>query len=658
MRKFLFTTLAVGALAVSAGAAVSATSAADMENLKNSAGCYEISTRENLVGFANIVNGTDGYTRNVSACGVLTKDIYYNENVVNSGKNGLNGSGYEEWTPIAAQSIVGNDVGAKAFKGTFDGQNHAVYGLYVTQQGWEPSFIGNAQGGAVVQNLNIKDSYFAPTGGGAGAIIGSSKAVSGNTAAINIDNCSFDGFINGGSTENNGGLVGSVQASTTVKISDSYNEGSVVGKNDIAGLVAIVYSGGSLVLDNCYNAGYVQATNRNPAVNQIVANKKGSTSGANIGCLSSGTGSLNCSNAGSPTKADSATTALNFLNNKSGASDITSEWSKLSNEQKIGRLAENVEGIEVDTVWSTTKQLWITRTTIKTQLDLSENNALIIKEDVVADSITFDRDFKSGVASTIMVPFNYSVGSTMKAKFYEFANVSQDADGAWKVSAKQVSVLQAHTPYLIVPTADGELTFVGPFVLWANNNGGAYEKSIGNTAWKAVGVYTKKRWDVGVNEEEIGTIYGFAAQAKSEKNPGDFVRGGKKVAILPLRSYLKYDASADNETVVSTPALTKMRAISSTEVASIDALPQSLSVELEDAPERVEIIESIEVPEGEETQDGEDLGEKPLGIAQNPMVRPDAQKADCWFNINGRNMKNKPNSQGAFIKNATPVIVK
>ncbi|MCQ2109614.1 MAG: hypothetical protein MJZ05_12745 [Fibrobacter sp.] len=656
MKKFLFTTLAVGALAVSAGATVSATSAADMENLKNSAGCYEISTRENLVGFANIVNGADGYTRNVSACGVLTKDIYYNENVVNSGKNGLNGSGYEEWTPIAAQSIVGNDVGAKAFKGTFDGQNHAVYGLYVTQQGWEPSFIGNAQGGAVVQNLNIKDSYFAPTGGGAGAIIGSSKSATGNTAVIKIDNCSFDGYINGGSTENNGGLVGSVASNTTINISNSYNEGRVVGKNDIAGLVAMVYKNGTVNLSNCYNAGYVDASSSNNSSreNQIVANKAGSASGTNIGCVSSGSGTSNCGNAGSPTKADSATTALNYLNNKSGASDIQSEWNKLSNDEKIKRLTENVEGIEVDTVWSTTKQLWITRTTIKTQLDLSENNALIIKEDVVADSITFDRDFKSGVASTIMVPFNYSVGSTMKAKFYEFANVSQDADGAWKVSAKQVSVLQAHTPYLIVPAADGELTFVGPFVLWANNNGGAYEKSIGNTAWKAVGVYTKKRWDVGVNEEEIGTIYGFAAQAKSEKNPGDFVRGGKKVAILPLRSYLKYDASTDEETVVSAPALTKMRAISSTEVASIDALPQRLVVELEDAPERVEIIESIDVPEN---PDGEDLGEKPQGIV-DPALRLDVQKADRWFNINGRNMKNKPKSQGAFIKNSTPVIIK
>lgn len=654
LKKWMILPIAAGLLAVNAGAAVSATSAADMENLKNSAGCYEISTRENLVGFANIVNGTDGYTRNVSACGVLTKDIYYNENVVNSEKNGLNGSGYEEWTPIAAQSIVGDDVGAKAFKGTFDGQNHAIYGLYVTQQGWEPSFIGNAQGGAVVQNLNIKDSYFAPTGGGAGAIIGSSKAVSGNTAAINIDNCSFDGFINGGSTENNGGLVGSVQASTTVKISDSYNEGSVVGKNDIAGLVAIVYSGGSLVLDNCYNAGYVQATNRNPAVNQIVANKKGSTSGANIGCLSSGTGSSNCSNAGSPTKADSATTALNFLNNKSGASDITSEWSKLSNEQKIERLKENVEGIDVELV-QTTEGKWIPRTKIKTQMDLSENNALIIKDDVIADSLTFDREFTAGVASTIMVPFNYSVNSAMKAKFYEFTDIAQNAEGAWKVYAKQVTVLQAHTPYMVVPTASGELTFVGPFVLWTNNNGGAYEKSIGSTAWKAVGVYTKKRWDVGENEEEIGKIYGFAAQAKSEKNPGDFVRGGKKVAVLPMRSYLKYDASTDEESVVSTPTLTKMRAISSTEIASIEALPQRIEVELEDTPERVESIDVPSVSEEGEIQEGQD---DVLGIAKNPMIRLDAQKADRWFNVNGRNMNVKPKSQGAFIKNSTPVIVK
>ena len=44
-----------------------------------SEGCYEISDARELYGFAAIVNGTDGYVKNISACGKLTKDIVVND---------------------------------------------------------------------------------------------------------------------------------------------------------------------------------------------------------------------------------------------------------------------------------------------------------------------------------------------------------------------------------------------------------------------------------------------------------------------------------------------------------------------------------------------------------------------------------------------------
>lgn len=621
LKKWMILPIAAGFLAVNAGAACTET--------------VKIGSIKQLNDFRKRVN--DG---NPGLCAELTNDIVYDTDVVAGDKSKLNDGKVENWTPI------GSD--ANKYTGVFDGKGFAISGLVVTTVAWEPSFISISGNGAVIQNLNIRDSYFAPTGnsrnnytGGAAAIIGAVKE-----GVATIKNCSFDGLIYGG--KDNGGLVGSVKKGTTLNLIDSYSVAKVNAPGgDVGGLVGYV-EGGTLNIKNCYSAG--SATN-----NPLVGGKANGSqvSGENVGCLSSASKCTSVVTSG-VTQGDSATLALNYLNNKSGASDITSEWSKLSNEQKIERLNENVEGIDVELV-QTTEGKWIPRTKIKTQMDLSEKNALIIKDDVVADSLTFDREFTAGVASTIMVPFNYSVNSAMKAKFYEFTDIAQNAEGAWKVYAKQVTVLQAHTPYMVVPTASGELTFVGPFVLWTNNNGGAYEKSIGSTAWKAVGVYTKKRWDVDENEEEIGKIYGFAAQAKSEKNPGDFVRGGKKVAVLPMRSYLKYDASTDEESVVSTPTLTKMRAISSTEIASIEALPQRIEVELEDIPERVESIDVPSISEEGGIQEGQD---DVLGITKNPVIRLDNQKANRWFNVNGRNMNVKPKSQGAFIKNSTPVIVK
>lgn len=628
MKKFLFTTLAVGALAVSAGAACTET--------------VSIGTKDQLNAFRDRVNNGAA-----SLCAVLTADISYNNDVVNSTNSGVNSGSFDSWIPI------GKDDG-HVFQGSFDGMNHTISGLYINGSvQYDAGLFGIAKEGAVIKNVRVEDSYFKASTSGNGGILG--KAYQG---AVLIDNCSFDGLIEG---TNNGGIVGSVQDNGKLAITNSYNEGNIKG-SDAGGLVGVILknSKATLALDNCYNTG-------SGATNPLVGkNNAGTTiSAKDVGCVSTKSGvfsSEKCDDVvkNNVTIANASILETNYLNNKNGSAATINAWNLQTMDQKVETLNNQLEQ-EINVEKVQIKENWFTKVTVS-KTNVSDAAPFAIKQDVVTDIITFDREYESGVASTIIVPFDCGVSGISNAKFYEFASVEK-VDGAWKVRAKQVSMLNAHTPYFVMPTESGKLTFEnGPYVLKANVDAEgetkSYEKSIGNTAWKAVGVYTKKRWDVGVNEEEIGTIYGFAAQAKSEKNPGDFVRGGKKVAILPLRSYLKYDASTDEETVVSAPALTKMRAISSTEVASIDALPQSLSVELEDAPERVEIIESIEVPEGEETQEDEDLGEKPQGIAQSLMIRLDAQKADRWFNINGRNMKNKPKSQGAFIKNSTPVIIK
>lgn len=625
LKKLMILPIAAGFLAVNANAA-----------------CDQIGSKDELDAFAAKVNGGE-----VSACAELTADIYYNETqVVNDALTGLaNGVPENVWTPIGKDDN-------HPFRGSIDGQGHTIYGLYMNNgQDWDASLVSVALDGTVVKNLRVEDSFFKSSSGGNGGVIGKASA-----GAVLVENCSFKGHVEGGS--NNGGIVGSIQNSGNLTLRNCYNEGNISGKTEIGGLVGIAMKSGSnkLTLDNCYNVGMVSSSDKNKS-NPLVGNlQTGSSATAeNVGCLSSASNCTSVVKSG-VTQGDSATLALSYLNNKSGASDVLTEWNKKGIDSKVETLeSELEEEIAVEKVQI--QQNWFTKVTVS-KTSVSEAAPFVVKQDVVTDIITFDREYQANVASTIILPFNCNVANmTAKAKFYEFTDVKQ-VDGAWKVFAKQVSVLNANEPYMIMPQVTGLLTFdreYGPYILRANNNGGAYEKSIGNTAWKAVGVYTKKRWDTGVNENEIGTIYGFAAEAKSEKNPGDFVRGGKKVAVLPMRSYLKYAASTDEESVVSTPTLTKMRAISSAEIASIEALPQRIEVELEDAPERVESIDVPGVSEEVGIQEGQD---DVLGITKNPVIRLDNQKADRWFNVNGRNMNAKPKSQGAFIKNSTPVIVK
>ena len=67
--RFLFS---ISAAFLAGTAATAATITPTMPPLSD--GCYQISTATELYGFAAIVNGTDGFTKNKSACGKLNKN--------------------------------------------------------------------------------------------------------------------------------------------------------------------------------------------------------------------------------------------------------------------------------------------------------------------------------------------------------------------------------------------------------------------------------------------------------------------------------------------------------------------------------------------------------------------------------------------------------
>ncbi len=172
-------------------------------------GCYQISTAEELYGFAQIVNGHDSIEANPSVCGKLMQDIVVNKNVLNKW-NLLNSDSAETlavWKPMVD------------FAGKFDGNGHTISGLYSPDRaGLFESITSPENSVVVVRDLGILDSYFS-------------------------------------STDYLGVLVNFVYGSGKTQITNFYTFSTIKSTKSnpyIAGVVGYV-SGASLTLTNCYS---------------------------------------------------------------------------------------------------------------------------------------------------------------------------------------------------------------------------------------------------------------------------------------------------------------------------------------------------------------------------------------------------------------------
>ncbi|MBO4714450.1 MAG: InlB B-repeat-containing protein [Fibrobacter sp.] len=145
--RFLFSISAV----LLAGTAATAATITPVVPIQSD-GCYQISTAEELYGFAEIVNGNDSTPGIGSICGELLNDIVVNENVLN--KSGwLNSESADTlavWKPLVG------------FSGTFNGNGHVISGLYSATKSGLFETIVSEDSVVVVRDLGIVDSYFSP----------------------------------------------------------------------------------------------------------------------------------------------------------------------------------------------------------------------------------------------------------------------------------------------------------------------------------------------------------------------------------------------------------------------------------------------------------------------------------------------------------------
>lgn len=99
---------------------------------------------------------------------------------------------------------------------------------------------------------------------------------------------------------------------------------------------------------------------------------------------------------------------------------------------------------------------------------------ITIPADIDVSSITMQRTFTVGKASTVMLPFSIAVSKVSGGTFYSFIGVDKSGS-EWDVVMQEVNrvggTLQAHTPYLFMPTAETMTFNLGgqPVTLKANS---------------------------------------------------------------------------------------------------------------------------------------------------------------------------------------------
>lgn len=642
MKKALFVALSAGLLAVSANAQARITAAP-----KNSDGCFEISTAEQLLYFSQHINnsinnpeafGEDGQDHKTD-CAILMNDIKFNgeTQVVNNTMTGLAVSDVtilNAWEPLIE------------FAGSFDGQGHTVYGLYYTNA-TDAGFFASLSGDAVVKNLHIRDSYFAADER-AGGVIADVKS----GAKIDLDQISFGGVVTIVSTCKTalgkvnghlGGLIGTVsKGAEIINLSNSYNLGSVITgncsvyDNKLGGLVGTVQdseSGKSLEMNitNCYNAGTVDQNGlgSDPSVFGSVASGAKITT-TEVGCTKK-------QNTYCPTATTEEDLKANY------ESRIEAQIQAALNN------AENpAEGIDVSKDDKSGKRIAFLRLS-------ADEEKVVIPQDVLVDSIVLDRSFSTN-RSTITLPFSISADKVFDAagepvKFYNLETMVVTDDSKWEVQATEVSVgaINAHTPYLVQAKTAGAFSFVGSVTLKAANGvAKSTDIAYGETPWSFVGVYTKKHWDDDERAQEGCDECGRSFLFSNNK----FVKVGKNVNALPYRAYLMAPVPFKPTVLAKVAASTSVSLAENPSEITVRDLGTDadkfdvVEVVFQKAEPMVvnEIVESIEG--SEESQ------------AIKAPVMLQKRSSNKWNDIKGRSMNRKPTAKGAYIHNEIPVVVK
>lgn len=266
-------------------------------------------------------------------------------------------------------------------------------------------------------------------------------------------------------------------------------------------------------------------------------------------------------------------------------------------------------------------------------------DAITAEQNVRVDAISFSRTFPVNETSSdmkfssIVLPFTVDWAKISGAEFYEFVDVdlAKHQVSFCPAADENHTQLIANTPYIVRATSQN-ITF--------NLNG---EKVLLNTAemnnpvsgtatkWMFKGMYEYKKWNEG--DEELGSAYGYTANAINNLAAGQFAKNAAGAFIRPFRAYLlKMNAQQGNRL-----AFPLKKSSTSLDRASIDedSVPGTLDVVI------------VERETGETTA----IGTLDTRTGEIKFI-------DSWFDMKGRKLNAKPTTKGIYYYNGKRVIVR
>ena len=211
---------------------------------------YEIYTAEGLREFAEMVNS--GKT---DIDGKLMNDIDLNPGITFDEDGNFDSGTPDQWTPIGQNFN-------ERYRGTFDGQNHTISGLYIDSKAEYIGLFGYIGEGGAVKNVGIVDSYISYINGSGSPLLVYVGAICGynsgtitncyNTGTVSGISASFINYVGGICGNNTSGIVTNCYNTGTVS-----STGTVSGSGRHAGGVCGISYG---TVENCYNTGAVSST--------------------------------------------------------------------------------------------------------------------------------------------------------------------------------------------------------------------------------------------------------------------------------------------------------------------------------------------------------------------------------------------------------------
>ena len=204
---------------------------------------YQIATAADL-------NDIGNHTEDFNKCFIMTADV-----------------DLSQYTGMQFK-IIGPDIGAKSFRGVFDGNGHSIHNLTYTATA-DVDYVGlfGLTANATIKNLGVEDVNLSAEGSHIGGLVGSQNygfIINCYSTGSVTRSLPSNSFIS--STPNTGGLVGGQYYSSSVTdcystatvTSYSYSDSSFYSYSYTGGLVGYQYSPDSSII-NCFSTGSVRS---------------------------------------------------------------------------------------------------------------------------------------------------------------------------------------------------------------------------------------------------------------------------------------------------------------------------------------------------------------------------------------------------------------